>query len=527
MRDQDCITTDPQRPGYPGVREWIEVPEKPATTPPSNVEHIHQVRRNDYTEGFGTDPVHDQSERLDVNSGRADNADAENEISPVHHPFDTSVNVEDGTNRMKVLGTSSSQCLAKSLDVYFKTARMKPVSGFFLHGMRHAEEFDLVLGVSLPSLPEPQIRRQYVSEYRSRIHPLYPIFNLNALDAGIEQLASATNFRELSRESIVLLVTVYLILSLGADEGARQPTDDGKQYLDAASTLLAHVIVTPYLSAVQALLVFTMAYRGRNHEGLAWQTLGMAIRIACTLGIHRGPTPRTTGDQSTHNRVWAVCCCLESMMQLDCGRPTAITPTMMTSMSTFDSEHKFLQWHLGLAEYQRNISQHLYDYKKGTRRVEQILLDTARLDRGLLAWANQIPPELRPGNDIFCSREEFHIVAFLSIQYHGAMIALHRAALIARTSSIEAEVAKYCSQDPSQFRLRNGELICVNSARAIAKLSIELSERETDSCLITVGSSLLACIVLAIYLMKHPASGLQAMDRQVRDLPLAPNAKRC
>ena len=114
------------------------------------------------------------------------------------------------------------------------------------------------------------------------------------------------------------------------------------------------------------------------------------------------------------------------------------------------------------------------------------------------------------------NKSEFHIAAYLSVQYHQALIALHRAALIAPTISFEAEVASQCADDPSQFRLRRGESICVNSARAIARLTLELADRKINSRLLTAGPPLLACIVIAISLMKNSSSRLQAADLEVR-----------
>jgi len=103
----------------------------------------------------------------------------------------------------------------------------------------------------------------------------------------------------------------------------------------------------------------------------------------------------------------------------------------------------------------------------------------------------------------------------MSIQYHQALIALHRAALIAPIASFEAEVATQCADDPSQFRLRQGESICVNSARAIARLVLELADRKTNSRVLNAGPSLLACVVIAISLLKNSSSRLQAADLEV------------
>ncbi|KNG90580.1 hypothetical protein ANOM_001516 [Aspergillus nomiae NRRL 13137] len=533
IRNQICVTTDPQRPGVPGVREWLEMPEKINGNTGTQCDGLQKeptCRQNDQTSPPNTSPQQQpQSQEGQPSPSVGDNLADEkvNEFSPVHQPFDTSLNVERGTNRMKILGGSSSQCLAKSLDVYFEAARLKPVSASFGHGMRHAEELDMPLTLSLPGLPGRDCRDRYARIYLARIHPTYPIFSPNGFRESMEQLSTVADYTHLPRDNVPILVLVYLVMGLGSDEEAQSVTEVGEKYLQAAAGLVSHLVAIPYLPTVQALLLLTLMYRGRNQEGLAWQTLGMAIRIAYTLGIHRPQTGSalstshsTPDERHLPSQIWAVCCCLERMMQLQCGRPASISAEHLSTIGSLTCQSPYLQWSLGLAEYQGNISQHIYNYHPGSRNVRQILLDTARLDRLLLSWANVIPPELRPGNDIFCPDEEYHMAAYLSIQFHETLITLHRAALIAPTANFDREIEKHCADEPSKFRMRNGESICVNSARAIAKLSIELSERGTASRLIPVGPSLLACIVLAIYLMKNPRSRLQTMDLELLKLCL-------
>ncbi|KAL4905549.1 hypothetical protein BDW74DRAFT_185066 [Aspergillus multicolor] len=528
VRNQNCVTTDPQRPGCTGTREWLEVVDRDRECQKAQCEASREeLEVNDTVNGLDAPSQEGPIPRVAPSPAIEQSADQEDdEPSPVRQPFDTSVNAEKGTNRTKTLGGSSSQCLAKSLDVYFKAVRMDPVSDFFRHGMRRAVELNIPLALSLPQLPDRERRLRYLEVYRARIDPLYPIFDWAALSKGIEHLAGVSNLTPISSDEVPFLVCAYLIMALGMDETAQCPTEEGEKYLHAAASLLGHTIVVPYQPTVQALILFTIAYRGRNQEGLAWQTLGIAIRIACTLGIHR---PSRSPTNFVRTRIWATCCSLEKVMQIASGWPTVITDDLMAQPASLDStEHRFLQWHLGLAYYQGSISQHLYSYRpdktaskiskdgSSTRAtVHGILLDTARLDRGLLSWANSIPPDMRPGGDLFSSSADFHIIAFLSIEYHGTLIALHRAALIAPRLMIEEEVNRHCTEDPSRHRLSSGEIICANSARAIAKLSIELAERGTDSVLIPAGTAGLACIALAIWLMKYPNSRLRDMDLQL------------
>jgi len=205
-------------------------------------------------------------------------------------------------------------------------------------------------------------------------------------------------------------------------------------------------------------------------------------------------------------------------MQLESGRPSLIEEVdrdQMMGPQQHAPGHDFLQWHMELARIQGLICHHIYGHKPGVRTAQQILSDTARLDRSLLSWTKEIPEEFRPGNDLFCSNETFHIAALLSIQYYQAAIALHRAALIAPAATFMAEVANHHFDNSSSLRLQAGEAICVSSARSIAKLGIELSDRNIHSRILNGGPQLLACIVLGISLLKNPGSRIMAADLEV------------
>ena len=95
------------------------------------------------------------------------------------------------------------------------------------------------------------------------------------------------------------------------------------------------------------------------------------------------------------------------------------------------------------------------------------------------------------------------------------MIALHRAALVAPTASYEAEISKHCPDEATRYRLKRGESVCVNSARSISRIVVELSDRRTDSQIMSTGPAGLACIVLSLYLMKHPCSRMRATDLEL------------
>jgi hypothetical protein len=435
-------------------------------------------------------------------------------------------NTDHSTDRIKMLGGSSSQCLMKSLDVFMKSTNIQPLANRFVHGMRFVEEMEIPLAVYTPAFPEPHHLESYLSTFFDKIHPVYPMLQIDEFKNRVRGLASISDLGSVSHENVPFLAAAYLTLSLGADEAASGVTEPGASYLRAATSLLGHVVLMPYLPAVQTLLLFTIAFRGRNKDGVGWQTLGMGIRIAYTLGLHRHSATNPSnehgvqhrGTQLLHARIWAICCSLEKLMQIESGRPSIIGAVDCDQMMGRDQQapgHDFLQWHMGLAQNQGLISEHLYGHGVRDRGSRRILLDTARLDRSLLAWASNLPEEFRPGTDLFCSSHEYHIAALLSIQYFQTMISLHRAALISPAARFQSEVDKHCSEDPSRLRLRGGEEICISSARSIAKLAIELSDRSIESRILNAGPLLLACIVLGVSLLKNPGRRLKGTDLEV------------
>jgi len=359
LRDDVCTTTDPKMPELTVIREWIIQSESVQANPSlgqtndgRSLVHasthspgsLSTIARPDVSQPFQHSPSASIPRSHDIG------------ISPAQQPYEMTFNTDVQTDRVKMMGGSSSQCLVKSLDVYLETAQIQPLSHNFRHGMRHAEELSISLGASLPDLPEAVLRDRYVSVFFEKIHPIYPLFDIDKMKSTIEHFASLPSLKSLSHEQGPLLVSAYLILSLGADERSPRITADGTKYLEAAAGLLGHVVVMPYLHAVQALLLFTIAYRGRNRDGLGWQTAGMAIRIAFTLGLHRhshrSPSNQHAVQNKTdrlfHARIWAICCCLEKMMQLESGRPATILNVDRDHMIGPDQRppgHDFLQWH--------------------------------------------------------------------------------------------------------------------------------------------------------------------------------------
>lgn len=108
----------------------------------------------------------------------------------------------------------------------------------------------------------------------------------------------------------------------------------GDEYFEAAKTLLARgaAYASPRVSSCQALLL--MAYReiGIGAMAHAWLYLGMSIRMAHDLGLHKAAERWSRKDAALftpteleeRRRIWSACVVMDKYLSAYIGRPVYI-----------------------------------------------------------------------------------------------------------------------------------------------------------------------------------------------------------
>jgi hypothetical protein len=404
--------------------------------------------------------------------------------------------------------------------------------------MNHAEEFPLGLSLALPDLPPPALMDTYLRTYIARIHPMFSVLDLEHFKEELSRLRalqdshwSPSNGSEklrtlLTHSDIPSLACIYCVICLGADESSGTVTEMGNSFLTAAYGLYAHLVALPYLPSVQALVLMSLALRGRSKEGQGFQVLGQAIRIAHSIGLHRYiPGEEANGTENSNNysrdaelhaRVWWSAYSLEKLVELETARPSAIRNSdcdqVLPGNSIDASIDYFTHW-VSLASIFGHVSDLLYRTKRHHQSALQLLQSVGKLDRALTEWTNSLPEEIRPGNDLFCTPQDLHLATFLSMQFHQAMITLHRAALVFPSLEYAKQIDTYLANLPWHLRLRKGLEICVASARSIVKLNVELAE--SRSVLYVGTPPMLACVVLGLSIVKQPQSRMVRSDLEL------------
>ncbi|KAL1638614.1 hypothetical protein SLS58_008732 [Diplodia intermedia] len=427
---------------------------------------------------------------------------------PTPQSSDYALNYGDEPVRRKFLGASSSQVLVQWLDLSFSRRGPWPnISHFFRYGISTAEEFSPTLWISPKPLPHHSECAKYLSVYKLRIHPLFPVLDLSDFASTFTKL-SGKDARSVSASDLPSLACCHAVTSIGMDAISGKPSETATEYLSGAYSMYAHIVAMPYQRSIQALLLLALALRTRHKEGVAWHVIGHAIRMAQSLGLHRhqGSQEDTIPDMELDRNIWWSLFCLEKMMALQTGRPSAIhdedcdqtTPPTAATCS-------FLHHLVGLAQVQSAIARSMTTQSGRRRGMHEFLHDTLQLDHQLVEWEQKLPNNLRPGSALYCTPEDQPFASFFSVSYHEALITLHRTALILDTHVFREQIKRHVPEIQASYRLSRAEDICVASARTIVQMLNELKGSCGDFVHpITASSPLLATFVLTISILKHP-----------------------
>jgi hypothetical protein len=319
---------------------------------------------------------------------------------------DLLLNTDSSLHRRKLVGGATMQAMTRYLDRFFQHRGEDIIRPKFAHGMQYCEEVPIQLmhGLRPPLLPIPESQEcnTFITLFFRNLHPMFPVLDRTTFEKDVWRLEHS-DLDQLEAVDIAILASVYAVTSLGMDESFGGPTERGWEYLQAAYHLTAFLIAVPYVSSVQALILVSVALRGRHKDGAAWNIIGLAIRIAQSTGLHRQLHENQILDTGSREyrrdvildaRIWWACYCLEKMMALESGRPSCIQDSECDQMTPpADPDHDIFRHWIGLAQIQSRINEQLYHPYQTSRRSEDLLRYIAQLDSDLGKWEDSVSPE--------------------------------------------------------------------------------------------------------------------------------------
>ncbi|KAK1239806.1 hypothetical protein MKX08_007248 [Trichoderma sp. CBMAI-0020] len=107
--------------------------------------------------------------------------------------------------------------------------------------------------------------------------------------------------------------------------------------------LLYDILGTTSVSVVQWLLLSGVYLQSTKYASHCWNSIGLAIRLAQSLGLHlEHPGPKSEGqlNREMRRRIWHTCVVLDRLLAMTFGRPTMVNRSYSTPMpSLIDDEY--------------------------------------------------------------------------------------------------------------------------------------------------------------------------------------------
>ncbi|KAG6888363.1 hypothetical protein C0995_008950 [Termitomyces sp. Mi166 len=221
----------------------------------------------------------------------------------------------------------------------------------------------------LNRLPDQSTQEYLIDLYFKHVHANLPVIHKRAFydafragqDGSPHSQPSPSPFtRCRKRVPALLLLAMFAIAARYSDDTPKPPNSStmweaGDEYLNYAKTILDNSYASSRPSTCQALLL--MGYReiGIGAMAQAWTYIGMAIRMAQDLGMHRSADGwaraelggRLFGDWELHERkrIWYACVIMDVYVSTYIGRPLMINEKDFdTPIPSDDDPEELEEW---------------------------------------------------------------------------------------------------------------------------------------------------------------------------------------
>lgn len=137
-----------------------------------------------------------------------------------------------------------------------------------------------------------------------------------------------------AEESSIPSSTYYLILAIGAQTCPEDKDEVADVYFNYGRYLTAlSCMEDPSITTIQCYVMITMYMLGASRRNAAFMNLGLAVRAAYALGLHRRDISRLfpQSEYKTRERLWKAVRILDLFMSASLGRPPSTSETRDTT----------------------------------------------------------------------------------------------------------------------------------------------------------------------------------------------------
>ncbi|CAK5278863.1 unnamed protein product [Mycena citricolor] len=308
------------------------------------------------------------------------------------------------------------------------------------------EEWDTDSERDGDGLPSRTVQETLLGRYFSFVHPSFPV---------VHKISLLDSFSRGKVPPLLLLAMFSLAArhgphpALSEDDAKMWPAGDS--FLFRAKTLLDGSYASSRASTCQAMLLMGFREIGIGAMAQAWIYIGMAVRMAQDLGMHRDASGWaragvkdsdgklfSAAEISERRRIWYACVVLDKYVSTYIGRPLAIferdfdTPLPDETVEAEESEEwkpqdprpsyaiSCFSASARLSNILGRVVESIYALKPASSRHSELVVLDAELDK----WRISLPSHLQhvPGS----RPAPLPHVLTLHMQYWCAVLLLHR-----------------------------------------------------------------------------------------------------
>lgn len=309
---------------------------------------------------------------------------------------------------------------------------------------------------------------------------LSPIFHQPTIRAAFDRIIDGDGaYRNTHRYTLSIM---NMILAISSSH-RRSPTETmarARSFYDIAISLIQPTLLKDWnIEKVQTLLLGARYLQSSNSPDECWNVLGLAIRIAYGLELHR--PPNDTSDfvmNETRKRVWYACFGLDKLLSMIYGRPAATSTSTFTTPLPEDLDDDCIQ--PGRVLYPTPRSPSIMSFSVQVAKLYRVLESAARLyerrkvtwdtiastifslDEEFEEWNRALPEHLKMHDD---GRKDSEQALILALRANMVRILIHRQSLALMLSFLSGSGGEKRGSDGLKNNMfQYSRSICVKTA---------------------------------------------------------------
>ncbi|KAL2313347.1 Transcription factor [Schizosaccharomyces pombe] len=375
---------------------------------------------------------------------------------------------------------------------------------------------------SKAELPSLEIANIYIDAYFKSYNPLFPVFTRENF---YQKFGSPNCFKKPDGSiDLVNYASYVVVLSLGCLAIADTEEQVSRANALFKNTLGISIEVTKDMSFRTLVFNFltSVYYCAVSKPNAVWLNVGVVVRVAQTLGLHRNSAMWSIGKEDAEEKArlfWYIYY-LDRVSSMMTGKPVAFQDDDIDQMVPFYSIYcyyglkppegdplgtfNFLEAEVQLTRIVGQVLKELYSVSGMKSNSSQVMEKILEFDLLLNNWYNSLPDCMQPRNRFkipkFCSSN----LILTSAIYYSCLILIHRHSL---TKNLQVNCVHRGTGS-----ITDSQALCIAAARSITNLFVESADLQPLIMKIIMYHAFTSSIIIFISILKRPLASICSED---------------